>query len=96
MSRPRPRGNTRKGHISLRQFSNEPLLDFSVADNRDRMAEALADVEPTRDYYPLIISGQRVETKSRIVSVNPCVHEQAVGYVAQADKAKAELAMEEA
>jgi len=97
MSRPRPRGNTRKGHISLRQFSNEPLLDFSVADNRDRMAEALADVETQLgDYYPLIIAGQRVETKSRIASVNPCVHEQAVGYVAQADKAKAELAMEEA
>ncbi len=46
--------------------------------------------------YPLIIAGQRVETERRVASVNPCAHEQVVGYVAQADRAQAELAMEEA
>lgn len=91
------RGNMRKGPITLRQFSNEPLLDFSVPSNRDRMANALARVEAELGrYYPLIIAGKRMETDCRVASVNPCVHEQAVGYVAQADRSHAELAVEEA
>ncbi|NLA06476.1 MAG: hypothetical protein GX872_02460, partial [Firmicutes bacterium] len=91
------RGNMRKGSITLRQFSNEPLLDFSVPSNRDRMANALARVEAELGrYYPLIIAGKRMETDCRVASVNPCVHEQAVGYVAQADRSHAELAVEEA
>jgi len=81
----------------LKQFSNEPLMDFSIVENRDRMADALATVEEEfGHYYPLIIAGQRVETEERVASVNPCAHEQVVGYVAQADRAQAEMAMEEA
>ena len=81
----------------LWQFSNEPLLDFSVPINRDRMANALALVEEELGrYYPLIIAGERMETEGSVTSFNPCVHKQAVGYVAQADKAHAELAMAEA
>jgi len=72
-------------------------MDFSIVENRDRMADALATVEEEfGHYYPLIIAGQRVETEERVASVNPCAHEQVVGYVAQADRAQAEMAMEEA
>jgi len=81
----------------LKQFSNEPLLDFSVPDNCDQIVKALADVETQLGhYYPLIIAGQCVQTENRVASVNPCAHEQVVGYVAQADRAQAELAIEEA
>ncbi len=81
----------------LWQFSNERLLDFSVPANHDRMTNALALVEEELGrYYPLIIAGKHMETEGRVTSFNPCVHKQAVGYVAQADKAHAELAMDEA
>jgi 1-pyrroline-5-carboxylate dehydrogenase len=47
----------------MRQFSNEPVMDYSVAANRAAMEEALADVQAQLGrHYPLII-GSRVSVK---------------------------------
>lgn len=64
------------------RFQNEPLTDFAVAANREAMQDALDWVKKSlgRD-YPLVINGRPVETKGRIISLNPSQRGQVVGHV---------------
>src|SRR5262249_42684484 len=51
----------------LSAFRNEPPLDFALADNRDAMQAALAEVKTQFGRsYPLIINAQRVETRTEV------------------------------
>jgi 1-pyrroline-5-carboxylate dehydrogenase len=79
----------------MRQFSNEPVKDFSIAANRVAMEEALAGVQAQLGgHYPLIIGSRRIDTPREVPSVNSSRYEQAVGYVAQAERAEADAAMD--
>jgi len=71
-----PRGN---------QFRNEPHTDFSRAESRRAMQEALKSVAgKLGDEYPLVIAGKRIETKQAIISRNPSRRRQIVGKTASA------------
>lgn len=75
-------------------FRNEPLTDFSIPANRDAFRQALELVQSRfgRE-YPIIIGGERIMTKDRIVSTNPAKPDEVVGYVARADRELADRAM---
>ena len=45
------------------EFANEPLIDFSVEENRSRMKEAIEEVGgKLGDMHPLVIGGKKVST----------------------------------
>ncbi|EFM13012.1 delta-1-pyrroline-5-carboxylate dehydrogenase [Paenibacillus curdlanolyticus YK9] len=78
-------------------FSNEPMTDFSAADNRRALEEALANIK--RQYgnaYPLLIGGRAIASESMKPSVNPAQHGETVGLVAQADRKRAVEAIDTA
>src|SRR5690625_4417165 len=76
-------------------YKHEPFTDFSVAENRRQMEEALKLIEQDlgKD-YPLIINGERVTTEDKIVSVNPANKDEVIGNVSKANKELAEKAMQ--
>jgi len=78
-------------------LSNEPLTDFSKAENRRNMKQALEQVR--KDFtkrYPLSIGGRAVWTDHNIVSVNPANPEEVVGLVSSASIGQAENAIDAA
>lgn len=86
-----PRKN---GSILSETFVNEPPLDFSIAENRQRMEEALLRVKDNRDRRcPLIIDGREVSTEREIVSVNPARPEEVIGRVSSASGKEASEAL---
>ncbi|MGH7128934.1 MAG: bifunctional proline dehydrogenase/L-glutamate gamma-semialdehyde dehydrogenase, partial [Planctomycetaceae bacterium] len=67
------------------EFTNEPHTDFNKAENRARMRAALKEVAGQFGVEcPLVIGGQRVETRGEILSRNPADKSQIVGRVAAA------------
>ena len=75
-------------------FRNEPLWDWTLAEPRQRFAEALQRVRksfPRR--LPLVIGGTTVETGREITSVNPNAPTEVVARVAAAGIAEAEQAV---
>ncbi len=75
-------------------FRNEPFLDFSASDVKLGMREALRAVrsELGRE-YPLILGGERITAKTKIVSVNPARHAETVGVHQEAERAHVEQAV---
>ena len=66
-------------------FRNEPLIDFSLAENRKAMETALAQAKSQLGRtYPLMIGGQAITTERTFASLNPCNHQEVIGYVSQA------------
>jgi len=87
--RPKPR------HVQ--RFQNEPNTDFSRAENRAEMKQALEDV--AGDFggdYPLNIDGKAQDTRTRIISRKPSDKETVVGTIASAGVDQAEQAIEAA
>ena len=75
-------------------FTNEPSLDFSLAENRASMKAALRQVEgQLGQRYPLVVGGERRETGRWIRSINPGNLDQVVGEVAKARPADVEDAI---
>lgn len=75
-------------------FKNEPLVDFSLPENRGAMERAIAEAEKQFNReYPLIINGERIFTRDKIASLNPSMPAEVVGYVSKADQALADQAM---
>jgi RHH-type proline utilization regulon transcriptional repressor/proline dehydrogenase/delta 1-pyrroline-5-carboxylate dehydrogenase len=75
-------------------FQNEPLLDFSRAENRDQFAQALkAARKEFACSYPLWIGREDVETKKWFNSVNPADPEEIIGRVPLAGRGEAERAL---
>src|SRR6185436_15850969 len=76
--------------LTLSKFHNEPISDFSKAENRAAAETALAKVraELGRE-YDLLIAGERVQTGDLLKSVNPSKPSEVVG---RHHKATAELA----
>ncbi len=75
-------------------FRNEPLTNFSVAENRAAMQTALTRVSKQFGRtYPLVIGGKAITTEVTRPSVNPCNHQEVVGIVAQGNSEHAEQAL---
>src|SRR5258706_15348806 len=57
-------------HVS--EFTNEPFIDFTKAENRSRMQEALKKVKTEfgRE-YPMWLNGKKVTTTEKRTSTNP-------------------------
>ena len=79
------------------EFRNEPFTDFSKEENAQAMRAALEKVksELGRE-YPLVIGGKRIETGSKLDSINPANRTQVVGSFHKATKELADEAVESA
>lgn len=81
----------------LVDFKNEAFLDFSLAENRQKMTRALAEVGKSfgRE-YPLTINGEKIQTEEKIASLNPSRFSEVVGYASRANRELAEKALNSA
>src|SRR5208282_4966505 len=79
------------------EFSNEPFEDFSKAENRKRMEQALARVKGQfgRE-YPLVIGGEKIITQDKIYSTNPSRPSEVIGIFQKATVDMANQAVEAA
>ena len=79
------------------EFRNEPFTDFSKDENAAAMRAALEKVksELGRE-YPLVIGGERINTESKLDSLNPANRTQVVGRFQKATKELANRAVESA
>lgn len=79
------------------EFQNEPLTDFTIAENREAMEAALADVRDRfGEDYPLVIDGKAVDGRSVLNSRNPSNTSEVLGTVASASADQAGDAVEAA
>ncbi|MBI3948816.1 MAG: L-glutamate gamma-semialdehyde dehydrogenase, partial [Armatimonadetes bacterium] len=79
---------------STPEFHNEPETDFAVAENRERMAEAIARVRAELGRrYPLVINGDEVNTDEVLTRPNPSNAAEIVGVIAAAGPKEAECAI---
>ncbi len=75
-------------------FRNEPVTDFSKAENRDKMNRSLSQIK--REFnskYPLFIGGEEIRKDSHIDSTNPARPSEIVGRVSVADSRDADKAI---
>ncbi len=78
-------------------FSNEPFVDFTTAENKRRMQEALAKVESELGReYDIVIGGKRLKTAGKIVSTNPARPAEVIGVHQRAGAEHVEGAMQAA
>jgi RHH-type transcriptional regulator, proline utilization regulon repressor / proline dehydrogenase / delta 1-pyrroline-5-carboxylate dehydrogenase len=75
-------------------FRNEPVTDFSKAENRDRMKRSLDQIKQEfGGRYPLFIAGEEIRKDSYIDSRNPARPSEIVGSVSVADSRDADTAI---
>jgi 1-pyrroline-5-carboxylate dehydrogenase len=78
-------------------FSNEPFVDFTTAENKRRMQEALAKVENELGReYDIVIGGKPVKTEGKIFSTNPARPAEVIGVHQRAGAEHVEGAMQAA
>ncbi len=76
------------------EFANEPLRDFSRAEDRDVMQKAVDSVRAQLGKsYPLILNNKAVQTAQTLPSVNPAAPAQVVGISALASIEQAQQAI---
>lgn len=69
-------------HDLSKAFSNEPLMDFSVKEERRLVREAIAAVRETLGReYPAVIGGDEIYASRMIRSVNPAAPDEIIGTV---------------
>lgn len=75
-------------------YKHEPFTDFKVEQNKLEFEKGLMVVQSylNKD-YDLVIGGERISTKDKIVSVNPANKEEVIGTVSKATQEHAEKAM---
>ncbi|RXH55975.1 L-glutamate gamma-semialdehyde dehydrogenase [Granulicella sibirica] len=75
-------------------FTNEPFLDFSISEDKQRMEEALAVIESDLGQtYNLVLGGRTIATTSQVVSTNPARPSQVIGIHAKAEAKHVDLAV---
>jgi RHH-type proline utilization regulon transcriptional repressor/proline dehydrogenase/delta 1-pyrroline-5-carboxylate dehydrogenase len=75
-------------------FQNEPGIDFSLSENRERFAQTLQRVKSQfGQSYPLWINGKKKQTQTWMESLNPAHPEQMVGKVPVASREEADEAI---
>src|SRR5690349_25010137 len=84
---------TAEAKLRVPEFVNESFIDFSKAENRKAMEEALKKVagEFSRE-YPMWIGGQKVTTTEERTSTNPAQSAQGVGTFQHATAGRANQA----
>ena len=76
-------------------YKHEPFTDFLVDENKRSFEDGLKVVQSYLNQdYSLIIGGNRVATKDKIISINPANKEEVIGKVSKATKAHVEEAMQ--
>ena len=82
-------------HVS--EFTNEPFIDFTKAENRARMEEALKKVKAEfgRE-YPMWLNGKKVTTTEKRTSTNPSRPMEVIGIFQNATAEMARQAVEDA
>jgi RHH-type proline utilization regulon transcriptional repressor/proline dehydrogenase/delta 1-pyrroline-5-carboxylate dehydrogenase len=79
------------------KFYNEPLLDFAVKADREKMIKALADLKATLPIQiPALINNKEVRSTNMFDRVNPSQNDQIIAKVAMASVQDAETAMQAA
>jgi len=88
---------TAEAKLGLKEFTNEPFVDFSTAENRKKMEEVLKKVasEFGRE-YPMWIAGKKVVTAGKRQSTNPSRPSQVIGIFQDASREQAAEAVEAA
>jgi 1-pyrroline-5-carboxylate dehydrogenase len=88
---------TADAKLHVTEFTNEPFIDFSNADNRKKMEDALKKVhgEFGRE-YPMWIAGKKVITTAKRKSTNPSRPSEVIGVFQDASKEQATEAIEAA
>lgn len=85
----------RHGAITDHGFKNEPLRDFATASERQKMADAIANVAgQLGGDYDVIIEGRAIAVDDQLISYNPSQKDQVVGRVGQAGVEEAQVAIE--
>ncbi|MCL4493300.1 MAG: L-glutamate gamma-semialdehyde dehydrogenase [Firmicutes bacterium] len=80
--------------MTIKLYQHETLTDFSIPENRKQMENALREVRSQFGLsYPLVIGSERVDTKEKIVSVNPANPQQVIGSVSKADTTHVDMAL---
>jgi 1-pyrroline-5-carboxylate dehydrogenase len=88
---------TAEAKLHVAEFTNEPFIDFSNAENRKRMEAALAKVKAEFGHeYPMWIAGQKVVTTGKKKSTNPSRPSEVIGVFQDASKEQAAQAVEAA
>jgi len=78
-------------------YKHEPFTNFAMEENKKAFQDALAYVQTQLGKeYPLVIGGEYIETKDKVVSINPANKEEVIGSVSMADQELAEKAMQAA
>src|SRR5579863_8489263 len=80
--------------LHLTEFTNEPFVDFSRAENKSAMEAALAKVKAEfgRE-YPMYIGGERVYTTAKMSSTNPSHPSEVIGVFQAGTKDNADAAV---
>src|SRR5258708_34368590 len=88
---------TAEAKLHVAEFTNEPCIDFSNAENRKKMEAALAKVKAgVGQEYPMGIAGQKVITTGKKKSTNPSRPSEVIGVFQDASKEQAAQAVEAA
>ncbi len=88
---------TAEAKLHVAEFTNEPFIDFSNADNRKKMEEALKKVKSEFGHeYPMWIAGHKVITTGKKKSTNPSHPTEMIGIFQDASKEQAIEAIEAA
>lgn len=76
-------------------YKHEPFTDFLVEENKHAFEAGLKVVHSYLNHdYDLVIGGERVATKDKIISINPANKEEIIGSVSKATREHAEKAMQ--
>ncbi|MGM0876030.1 MAG: L-glutamate gamma-semialdehyde dehydrogenase [Bacillota bacterium] len=76
-------------------YKHEPFTDFLVEENKQAFEDGLKVVQSyLNQNYDLVIGGERIATKDKIVSINPANKEEVIGTVSKASQEHAEKAMQ--
>src|SRR3974390_2185098 len=76
--------------LPVKEFTNEPFIDFSNAENRKKMEEALKKVALEFGHeYPMWIGGKKVITTGKRMSTNPSKPSEVIGVFQDASKEQA-------
>lgn len=76
-------------------FKNEPELDFSKPEIKEKLLKAFEEFKKG-EKYPLLINGEKIFKEKTITSVNPGKKEEIIGYASSADIEDAEAAIQAA
>lgn len=81
----------------VQPYRHEPLSDFSFSANRQAYLQGLQMVEGyLGQNYDLVIGGEKITTKEKMLSFNPANKDEIIGTVSKVSKEHIEKALEEA